>query len=161
MEKLEGRANSSFHSPPCIWFCFVEDVHGIMDSNYIKQFHQYLNTIRGSIKFTKEEEHEGSLALLDVLVTRIPEGMLQITVFRKLTHTGRYLPFSSHHPLQQKLSIPRTLFFRVENIIKDSIQCLISTIKPLSNSQRHTVSESTCCIRSCSYLYSPSYTDEE
>ena len=119
MEKLEERANNSFHSPPCIWFRYVDDVYGIMESNYIEEFHQYLNTICDSIKFTREEEHEGSLAFLDVLVTRTPEGSLQTTVFRKPTHTGRYLPFSSHHPLQQKLSIPRTLFSRAENIIKD------------------------------------------
>ena len=90
-----------------------------MESNYFEEFHQYLNTIRNSIKFTRVEEHEGSLAFLDVLVTRTPEeGLLQTTVFRKPTHTGRYLPFSFHHPLQQKLSIPRTLFSLAENIIK-------------------------------------------
>ena len=119
MEKLEERANNSFHSPPCIWFRYVDDVYGIMESNYIEEFHQYLNTICDSIKFTREEEYEGALAFLDVLVTRTPEGSLQTTVFRKPTHTGRYLPFSSHHPLQQKLSIPRTLFSRAENIVKD------------------------------------------
>ena len=118
MEKLEERANNSFHSPR-IWFRYVDDMYGIMESKYIEEFHQYLNTICDSIKFTREEEHEGSLAFLDVLVTRTPEGLLQTTVFRKPTHTGRYLPFSSHHPLPQKLSIPQTLFFRAENIIKE------------------------------------------
>ena len=93
-----------------------------------------MNTICDSIKFTRGEEHEGSLAFLDVLVTRTPEGMLQTTVFRKPTHTGRYLPFFSHHPLQQKLSIPRTLFSRTENIIqedeleKDEIRTINNTL---------------------------------
>ena len=90
-----------------------------MESNYIEDFHQYLNTICDSTKFTGEEKHNGSLAFLDVLVTRTPEGSLQTTVFRKPTHTGRYLLFSSHHSLQQKLSIPRTLFSRAENKIKE------------------------------------------
>ena len=70
------------------------------------------------IKFTREEEHEGSLAFLDVLVTSTPEGSLQTTEFRKPTHTGRYLSFSFHHSLQQKLSILRILFSWAENIIK-------------------------------------------
>ena len=118
MEKLEERANNSFHYP-CIWFYYVDDVYGIMESKYIEEFRQYLNTICDSIKFTREEEHEGSLAFLDVLVTRTPEGLLQTTVFRKPTHTGRYQSFSFHHPLPQKLSIPRTLFFRAENIVKE------------------------------------------
>ena len=51
---------------------YVDDVHGIVESNYIEEFHQYLNTICNSIKFTREEEHEGSLVFVDVLVTRIP-----------------------------------------------------------------------------------------
>ena len=131
MEKLEERANNSFHSPPCIWFRYVDDVYGIMELNYIEEFHQYLNIICDSIKFTREE-HECSLAFLDVLVTRTPEGSLQTIVFRKPTHTGRYLSFSSHHPLQQ--SIPRTLFSRAENIIKedelkkDEIQTINNTL---------------------------------
>ena len=54
-----------------------------------------------------------------MLVTRTPEGSLQTTVFRKPIYTGKYLPFSSHHSLQQKFSIPRTLFSRAENIIKE------------------------------------------
>ena len=72
-----------------------------------------------SIKFTREEEHEGSLAFLDVLVTRTPEGSLQTIVFRKPTHTGNYQPVSFHNPHQHKLIIPRTLFSRAENIIKE------------------------------------------
>ena len=70
MEKLEKRTNNSFHSPLCIWFRYVDDVYGIMESNYIEEFHQYFNTVCDSIKFTIEEGHEGSLAFLDVLVTR-------------------------------------------------------------------------------------------
>ena len=69
-----------------------------------------------------------------MLVTRIAEGSLQTTVFCKPTHTGRYLSFSSHHPLQQKLSISRTLFSRADNIIeenklkKDEIRTINNTL---------------------------------
>ena len=90
-KKLEQRSNNSFHSPPCVWFRYVDDVYDIMESKYIEEFHQYLKTICDSIKFTKKEEHKGSLAFLGVLVTRTPEESLQTTVFRKPTYTGRYL----------------------------------------------------------------------
>ena len=119
MEKQEERANNSFYSPPCIWFRNVDDVYGIMESIYIEQFHQYLNTICDFIKFTRDEEHKGSLAFLNVLLTRTSGGSLQTTVFKKPPHSGRNLPFSCHHPLQQKLSIPRTLFSQAENIRKE------------------------------------------
>ena len=71
-KKLEQRSNNSFHSPPCIWFRYVDNAYGIIKSTYIKELHQYLKTIRDSIKFTTNER-EGSLAFLDVLVTRTPE----------------------------------------------------------------------------------------
>ena len=131
MEKLEETANNSFHSPPCIWLRYVDDVYGIMELNYIEEVHQYLNIICDSTKFTKEE-HEGSLTFLYVLVTRIPKRSLQTTVFRKTNHTGIYLPFSSHHPLHQKLCIPRTFFSRAENVIKED-ELKKDEIRTLSN----------------------------
>ena len=79
-----------------------------------------LNTVCDSIKFTREEEHERFLAFQDVLITRVPEGTQQTKVFRKPTHTDRYLPFSSHHPLQQKLSIHELFFSRAESIVKEN-----------------------------------------
>lgn len=36
--------------------------------------------------------------------------------FRKPTHTDQYLLFDSHHPLQQKLGVIRTLNHRAQNI---------------------------------------------
>jgi len=64
----------------------------------------------------KGVENTGSLTFLDILATRTLVGPLQATVLRKPTNTGQHLPFSSHHPLQQDLSIPQTLFCRAENI---------------------------------------------
>ena len=37
MEKLEERAHNMFHSPSCIRFHYVDDEHGIMQSNYIEE----------------------------------------------------------------------------------------------------------------------------
>ena len=67
----------------------------------------------------QETEVNGTLSFLDVAVTRRPDGFFITSVYRKLILTGRYLPFDSHHPLSQKLSIPRTLFNRAENITLD------------------------------------------
>ena len=70
IKKLEERVNHIFHSPPCIWFRFVDDVHGIMKSNYIEEFNQHLNTICESIKLTRGE-HKCFLAFLYVLIRRV------------------------------------------------------------------------------------------
>ena len=77
----------------------------------------YLNTINSSIQFTKEIEASGSLAFLDVFLHREVDGSFSTNVYWKPTHTGRYLPYTSHHPTSQKLSIARTLYSRPDNII--------------------------------------------
>ena len=47
------------------------------------------------------------------------DGSLSTSIFHKPTHTGRYLPFSSHHPFSQKVSIARTFYSRAEKIINN------------------------------------------
>ena len=120
MEDLEQRALTIFPNPPSIWVRYVDDVYAIMETEHIESFHQYLNTINSSIQFTKEIEALGSLAFLDVFLHREADGSFSTNVYRKPTHTGRYLPYTSHHPTTQKLSIARTLYSRADNIINKS-----------------------------------------
>ena len=40
-------------------------------------------------------------------------------VYRKETHKGHYLQWSSHHLASQKLSVPSSLFNRCETFITD------------------------------------------
>ena len=119
MEVIEQNAIKTFFKPPSIWVRYVDDVYSIVETNQIALFHDHLNTISSSIKFTKELESEGTLSFLDVAVTRKTDGSLSADIYRKPTHTGRYLSFSSHHPLNQKLCSARTLYSRDNNIISD------------------------------------------
>ena len=43
----------------------------------------HLNGIRPTVKFTMEQEREGSLPFLDTRVTRLVDGKLDITVYRR------------------------------------------------------------------------------
>ena len=58
-----------------------------------------------------EEEQNLSLPFLDVLVIR-HDKTLRTQVYRKPTHTDRYLHFDSHHPQHQKLAVTKTLHDR-------------------------------------------------
>ena len=71
----------------------------------VDAFHKHQNTINSSMQFTVEMETSGSIAFLDVLFTRELDGSLSTSIFRKPTHTGRYLPSNFHHPFCQKVSI--------------------------------------------------------
>ena len=74
---------------------FVIWPHG---QDELHHFHQHLNSQHPSIQFTMEEEKDHKIAFLDVLVTRNGDR-LATSVYRKPTHTDRYIPFNSnHHP---------------------------------------------------------------
>ena len=73
----------------------------------------------GSIKFTHEIETDNTIAFLDTLLERKEDGSVKVKVYRKKTHTNQYLAFDSHHPLHQKLRVPRTLLNRCEEIVTE------------------------------------------
>ena len=64
---------------------------------------------------------EGCLPFMDVRVDR-SDQVLTTTVYRKPTHTERYLAFDSHHPLSVKHSVASSLYNRAAVVIKDQTQ---------------------------------------
>ena len=42
-----------------------------------------------------------------------------MSVYRKATHTDQYLNFMSHHPIDHKISVVRTLLERSQNIVSE------------------------------------------
>ena len=56
--------------------------------------------------------------MLDIKMKR--EGKkIKTEVYRKATHTDHYLQWTSHHPVEQKLSVPASLFHRCEAVVTD------------------------------------------
>ena len=52
---------------------------------------------------------------MDTITTR-SGTRIEVNVYRKSTHTDRYLDFNSHHPMCHKRSVVSTLLRRVKNI---------------------------------------------
>ena len=133
MEDVEDRAISTYKfTPPLFWKRYVDDVCTALPREQVKEFKDHINSIEPTIKFTTELEEEGKLAFLDTEITHHDDGTLTTTVFRKTTHTDKYLSFESHHPLAHKLSIVRTLFGRAEK--------LCSTIDEKDRERKHITS---------------------
>ena len=81
------------------------------------EFHQHLNSINSHIQFTLElEDTKGQgLPFLDTITTR-SGTQLEVNVYRKPTHTDRYLDFNSHHPMCHKRYVVSTSLPRAQNI---------------------------------------------
>ena len=55
---------------------------------------------------------QNGLAFLDTLNKVNEDGYIDISVYRKPTHTDRYLQFDSHQPIQHKASVVKSLYPR-------------------------------------------------
>ena len=118
MEHIERQALSTFREPLKISLRYVDDVFCVNNLSVIDDFHHHVNTLSPNIKFTLELENNSFLAYLDVRVNRTVNCKLWTTVYHKPTHTDRYLLFDSHHPLQHKLALARTLYHRIDSLIQ-------------------------------------------
>ena len=117
MEDLETRALETSPHKPRMWLRYVDDVFAIWPHGdcLLEIFHQHLNGQNSSIQFTMERELEGKIAFLDVQIER--QGTTTLTsVFRKKTHTDRYLDFKSHHPAKVLRGVVQCLRVRAEKV---------------------------------------------
>ena len=116
MEHIEEIAITTAPHPPRWWFRFVDDSHTCLLKDYVSEFHDHLNSINPNIQFTVEKEKESKLAFLDTMTTRDNTNTIQVSVYRKPTHTNKYLDFNSHHPTTHKRSVVNSLLNRADNI---------------------------------------------
>ena len=95
---FEQLALKSFPLTPKLWIRYVDDTFVIWPrgEDALCDFLLHLNGQHLSIQFTKEEEKGNKLPFLDVMVERCGRKM-RTSVYRKPTHTDRYIHYTSHH----------------------------------------------------------------
>ena len=116
MEYFEQRALETAPQRPRLWRRYVDDTCCIVKRGSVDALLDHLNSVRPPIQFTVEQERDGTLPFLDTCIQRKEDGSLDITVYRKPTHTDRYLQYSSHHPQHVKRGLIKCLFNRAEGI---------------------------------------------
>lgn len=102
------------------WIRFVDDVHAIIKSRKTNDILRCINSFHLSIQFTVEMEAEQVLMgdkkfgipFLDVFLFKKDDETIGRCVYRKPTHTNRYLHFTSSHPTAHKISVVDSLVTR-------------------------------------------------
>jgi len=116
MEEIEESAINASPVTSKIWRRYVDDSFCIIEKNGVTAFHDTLNSIDTNISFTIEHECNGKISFLDILVSR-NNGAISVDVYRKPTHTDRYLDFiNSHHDKKHRMSTAATLLHRALNL---------------------------------------------
>ena len=117
MCRWETHALETFIRPPKIWRRFVDDTFTNPKKALFQAFDEHLNSQEECIDLTHELETERLLAYMDSNVKRVPDGSLQVSIFRKKTHTDQYLDWSSNHHITQKIGIYSTLKYRCDTLV--------------------------------------------
>ena len=80
---------------PFFWKRYVDDVISAVSGNKAERLLSHLNSVEPSIQFTLKREKDRHLPFLDLNVSRGVQGNLESRVYRKPTHTDKYLAFDS------------------------------------------------------------------
>ena len=118
MGNVEEEAMSTFLNLPKFWRRYVDDTFVIIKKTEVDEFHNHINNIEASIKFSTEHETNNSIPFLDVCVTREASGGLMTKIYKKPTHTNRYLNFNSAHSMSQKQGLVKCLLKKSSITIK-------------------------------------------
>ena len=94
---------------------YVDDVHSATRKDHINKIQRHLNSIDPCIKFTTELPETDGLPFLDALTKPNPNS-IESSMYRKPTHTDRYLDYNSNHPISAKLSVIHTLIHRAKQV---------------------------------------------
>ena len=133
---MQSIENEIFDNSPIeikLWKRYVDDIITIIPKTRIDEFHNFINSINTNIQFEKELENHNTLPFLDLQIIRKAEGSLKFQVYRKPTHTNRYLDADSNCPMTHKTSVIRSLVDRAFNLcsseyLESEIEFIKSTL---------------------------------
>ena len=96
---------------------YVDDILAVASMRQIPHILRKFNEIHPRINFTLEEEVNGQIPFLDVLVIRSNSGELKTDWYHKATWSGRYLNYHSYLPFSYKLNTITVLAKKVLELV--------------------------------------------
>ena len=115
MEHFESLAIPT--SPTLIewWFRYVDDVHSATRKRLSQQTSRAPQFHRSTHQIYHRFPRNRWTPFLDTLTKPTPNS-IESTVYRKLTHTDRYLDYNSNNPISAELSVIYTLIHRAKQV---------------------------------------------
>lgn len=95
------------------WWRYVDDIFSIIRKDALPSILEAINSAHRDIKFTCEQEKDGKLPFLDVLIVR-ESNQMNFEIYRKPTHTQRVIPNTSNHSHQHKAAAFQHMIHRLE-----------------------------------------------
>ena len=115
MEHFESLAIPSFPTLIKWWLRYCDNVHSATRKDQVNRLQEHLNSIDPHIKFTIKLPGTDGLPFLYTLTKPIP-NTIESTVYKKSTHTDRYLDYNANHPISAKLSVICTPIHRAKQV---------------------------------------------
>ena len=96
---------------------YVDNIICITKKVHVNILFDYINQINDHIRFTMEHpDKEECIPFLDAKSTQHPSQSIQTSVYRKCTHTDRYLEWNSNYPISAKRSVVQALRHRAKMV---------------------------------------------
>lgn len=113
MQFIENEINVRLGRKIYFWSRYVDDIFVVSSFDNFDIIFSTANSVNQAIQFTSEKEINHNLSFLDVSITfNTSSTTFDTTVYRKSTHTGQYLNFSSSSPISYKRNIFKNLLKR-------------------------------------------------
>ena len=122
----------------CTWLRYVDDVLFIHPKTFnIEKFHNFINNITPTIKFTIEHSNNYTLPYLDILINWQSPTNINFSIYKKPTHNPKYIHWYSNHSINIKKGVITTLTLRALRIcsphnLNTEIKIITDTFKKLS-----------------------------
>ena len=126
-----------FNVQPNVFFRYVDDCFAVFpDFESAMLFYRKLNQIHSNVKFTYELENNKQLPFLGVNVDNSKEK-LELSIYRKPTHTGLYNKWSSLAPTKYKINLIRSLVNRAIKVCSNRKLLFLECEKITKMLQQH------------------------
>jgi hypothetical protein len=117
LQMVEEKIDNYPGAMPLLHKHYVDDCFDVFETKeQAASFLAFLNEQLPELRFTMDNEQNGELVFLDVIVSRNPQKGFSTRWNVKNTNTGLYIPFNSFCWEKYKVSVPKALFQRAYRI---------------------------------------------